>query len=336
MSNELRLKISGDWFDIRDVALDPVRAALTVALTPLTLRNAAGELRSCVEEGILEYKRDILRRILAPLNSLAHDSRALASVSAGGDLAAAAAWCCLQQRRIALGKVAINPAERSREAGESDEEDEAVPAGDPSALEKETGMSPAELIEAVGKLLAAEPELKEEQEAKMVILQLKQYRQEMVKLKELLANIPEEKRKPLKENFAYRLKEIINKMTQGYLGLIKKSRSSIEDGKREEQTGPILGRVDGTALSAMAKRFLQEAELFSRIRSVLLFAVKERYRSRQILMDLQKVGDELLSLVKLEGSDYRTLAPFGEGAKELSMEMARFVRNIAADTADLL
>lgn len=325
MSNELRLKISGDWFDLREAALDSAEAARALGLVPLKLQHISEELRNCVEEGILEFKRDNLKRVLSPLDTLAHNSRALASLPAGAEMAAAAAWCCLQQRRIALGKVPT-----SREFGDGTDNDERADAG------VSTEMSPAELIGAVQNLLEGEPELKDEPEAKMVVLQLKQYRQEMMKLKELLISIPEEKRKPLKENFAYRLREIIGKMNQGYQELIRKSRNGREEKKEEEPTGSLLSRVDKGALSAMAKRFLQESEMFSRIRSVLLFAEKEKYRSRQILMDLQRVGEELLSLMNLEGSDYKTLAPFGDGAKTISFEMARIVRFVAADTAELL
>ena len=328
MSSDLRLKISGDWYDIREASLDPGEAARAAGLDAALLRSTAGELRGCVEGGILEYKRSALHRTLSPLESLAFDSRALSTLSKGVPIAGGAAWCCLQQRRIAMGRVSL---ESNAKPGESGELRRA--AGAAKAAEDE--MSPGELIGVVQGLLTEEPELREEPEAKMVFLQLKQYKQEMMKLKELLVNIPEEKRKPLRENFAYRLREIIGKVEQGYRALLQKSQHhSGDDQQREqEQFGLVLARVDRSALSGTAKRFLQEAELFSRIRSVLLFAEKERYQSRQILLDVKKVGEELQSLIVLEKADYKRLAPFGDGGQEIAFEMARLVRDIATAAA---
>lgn len=319
MSGELEKRVAGEWFDLREAAGDPTAAAKAAGLSAADLRAAAARLRSSVEGGILEFKRSVLRSVIAPLGSLAHDSRALSGIGEGARGAGSAAWCCLQQRRIALGRVPVQgDAERAPDGSAGSQ-----------AAEAEAPLDPASVFEDVKQLFAERPEAKNSAEGKMIVLQLKQYRQEMAKLKELLEKIPEEKRKPLRENFAYRLREILRKVRQGCEAL----SAPPETADRGESEGPVLARVDEARLAAMAKRFMQEAELFSRIRSVLLFAADEKFRSRQSLLALERVAAELESTFTLEAGDYRTLAPFGDGEKRVADEMARLVRKIAEECA---
>ncbi len=319
MSSDLEKRVSGDWFDIREAAGDPLTAARAAGLDGEELRRTAARLRDSVEGGILEYKRTLLRAVLTPLKSLVYDSRALSGIHEWAGMAGAAAWCCLQQRRIALGKV-----KPEAPGGDSTEKaDKPQPAA-------EENLHPATIFEDVKSLFTEHPEFKSEPAGKMIVLQIKQYRQEMSKLKELLEKIPAEKRKPLRENFAYRLREILRKVQQGYDSL---SGSLEQKSGPEESGGPILLRVDETRLVQMAKRFMQEAELFSRIRSVMLFAADEKFRSRQSLLALEQDGSDLESVFMLEAGDYRTLAPFGDGEMRISSEMAQLVRKIAAECA---
>jgi hypothetical protein len=320
MSADLEKRVAGDWFDLREAAGDPLAAAKAAGMDGAELRRTSSRLRDSVEGGILEYKRSLLRSVLNPLKSLVYDSRALSGIKELAGMAGAAAWCCLQQRRIALGKV-------KPEAPHGDNSEE---AGEPQQSAKEH-INPTSLFEDVRSLFTEHPEFKDEPAGKMIMLQIKQYRQEMAKLKELLEKIPAEKRKPLRENFAYRLREILRKVQQGYDSLIDTLERKSSP---EESEGPILLRVDENRLAQMAKRFMQEAELYSRIRSVLLFAADEKFRSRQSLLSLEQVGGDLESVFILEAGDYRTLAPFGDGEMRISFEMAQLVRRIAAGTAD--
>jgi chemotaxis protein histidine kinase CheA len=321
LSIELEKRVSGDWFDLKEAVSDPVAAAAAAGLDPIALKQIADRLRYSVEEGIMEFKRTTLLSILSTLDSLTYDSRAFTSLESGAVEAAAASWACLQQRRIALGREKI---EETRERGAHLQEEK-----------KEPPVDTATVFETVHKLFSKYPELKNEPAGKMVILQLKQYRQEMAKLKELMENIPQEKRKPLRENFAYRLHEILEKVQQG-CETLQESVAETEKDDKEETEGFVLTRVDQEKLASLSKRFLQEAEHFNRFRSVMRFAIEEKYRSRQSLMSLKKTGDELQSLFKLESSDFRTLSPFGDGAARISMEMAHIVRRVALRTAEEL
>ncbi|ADK82818.1 hypothetical protein [Sediminispirochaeta smaragdinae] len=320
MNSALERRISGDWFDVREVSTDPVAAAKAAGLSVSLLQREADELRSCIEEGIIEYKTSVLRRVLAPLASLAYDSRGLDSVIGGAATTGGGIWASLQQRRIASGRLA--EAEQKIKEGEtpSGKSDVFVPS------------NPTELLRAVQRLFTEAPEKRQEAAGKMILLQLKQYHQEMEKLKELLASIPEEKRGALKENFAYRLRDILRKVGQGYVTLIEKEDS--DGGQRG--TGPMLERIDKKTFASMTKLFHKEAELFSRIRSTLLFVADERFRSRQILLSLEGIEKELHDLFEKERQYYRTLAPFGEDARRLGVEIAVRIREIALESAEAL
>lgn len=312
MNRELEKQISGDWFDLREAQNDPVGSASILNLDSDILLHTAGELRQAVEGGIIEYKERTLRQIFSTIESLQYDSRAFSRLEEEEIRCATMIWCCLQQRRRARGS--LSPAETKNT---TEDETEASP----EVMEK-----PSELLNRAIELIQRQPEVKQSSEGKIIILQIKQYRQETKKLNELLAKIPEEKREAVRRNSAQRLKEILEKLSVN----VKKIEHplSSEHEERDERQG------DPAAREALAEELLSEAKELSSLRSAIIYSRKDRFQSRRILLDLQSKKETLGQQIQREQQLFSALNPFEPGS--YSLESAKILRSEAEKIAEEL
>jgi DNA-binding XRE family transcriptional regulator len=192
----------------------------------------------------------------------------------------------------------LHASNQSRQAGGA--------AGDPGA---EKGREPTpdirKVVQEVKSLLKEHPELKQHQEVKRIMVQLKYYNTELEKMRSLAPNIPPEKAAAFKKNFQTTFNEIAQKIGAAYNTLINEE---IERDRPKEQL-PVLKRYD---FSTMDKLFREQIANAAKIYSTIRYADQERYQMREVLVELSAGEPFYSGFIARELRQYQQLAPFGE------------------------
>jgi hypothetical protein len=151
------------------------------------------------------------------------------------------------------------------------------------------------IVQDISGRIQANPALERDQRVKIILMQLKIYKNELSKLQELLPNLPPDKQAGIKQNFAKKIEEVTDKMNIQYedltrdekeaRGEIKRSKS-IEDFSLRE-LGPIIGKQRNICAAYLA---------------ALRTIETEGYGISQIIQKIAHLGDEVKKLVSAQAS----------------------------------
>ncbi|MBT3274383.1 MAG: hypothetical protein HN368_14595 [Spirochaetales bacterium] len=287
-------KIKGDWFDLREAGDDQYALEELFALDKSRLQGIGRALRGSVEKGVFEYKTHSLSSLYAFLDSFRFDSRDFDSLRVQSDAFSDVLYIVLYQRLIALGTIEIKGQKSNEEPMEAE-----LP-----------GLKV--IMQDVQERIEKNPELRQDQSIKNILMQVSIYKKELANMKELEPNILPEKKDSFLANFRKRFEDITGKIQEHYRVILASEEK--EASKDFEETNP-LKRVD---LKPIGKLLFNQAEELSAVRSTLQYAVAERFKTREILAGITDRQDRTTLLLKMELSNFEEITGGEENAAVLS------------------
>ena len=302
LMSDVSKKIAGDWFDVRQIMDSPVEYDEFFAFSDGELSTLKEELRLCVDAGTVELKRTMLARIDAFLDSHSFESRTFSDIAKHTHATWIGIYVSLLQRASVLGTVALRRESPAQQAQ----------GGEPPQIELK------EIAAAIQAKIAKDPELRKHPAVKNILMQVSYYRREVDNMKELAPNIPKEKAPAFYDNFKRTFADITRKAQESYIALLRE-----ESRPAAPVPANILDRYD---LSPLAPTFAAQAQEFARLHSILAYAEKERYKTREILEPIGANRSKSLSIVERELKEYERVA-FSRGtliAREFSAALADY------------
>jgi len=313
---ELTKQIKRDLFDIKENINNPDKLMEIFSFTKEEFDYIIKNLRYSVEDSLFEYKKTAVNLILEPLQSLLYNSKAMSSfddqiIRAKGLLAVT-----LIQRLISVKAIKIT--NRQKE-GTTEQ------AINPPL--QNTGIK--EIIEFVQKEPKVNPDILKDPLFKKIIMHIKMYKNETIKMNELVAKVSEDKKIALKRNFNQSLVEQLSKIKEAYDEIINR------EVKEKQLPVPqnILLRYD---LKPVHKVYMDQIEAFSSLLSTLSFAKNEKFHTRELLLNLSKDRDSLLNLIEKEKIRYSTIVPFDKKGKETAKAFVKRISEFLEKEKDWL
>lgn len=305
--SELNKAISGDWYEIRNALDDPDKLIEYLEISADEFVKAADTLRLSLDEGVVEYKRELLRKTMQPLQSLKWDSKAISNLETEIRSSAISILTPAVQRLFASGSLRLY----SLSKNDSDEKTSVQKGAKEQKEKAEKQADIKSVVAEVKQLLQDHPELRTHQEFKKITVQLKYYNTELEKMRSLSPNIPPEKAAGFKKNFQNIFQEIAEKIENAYSALL----DEVMEKHRPEPNRPLLKRYDFSSIDKILREQIKNA---ARIYSTIRFADQERYQMREILVDLSEGETHFKSFFSKELEQYKHLAPFNEGQLKIS------------------
>ncbi len=274
----LTKRIHSDWYDIRQIYDEPFELEEYFSFARRRLESVSEELRLTVEQGVPEYKGRKLSELYAFLESYQYDSRGFETLSRHGNAFSELLYVTLLQRLIATGVIQV----RGPRASESQE-------GAPQPGVKD-------IMRDVQDRLAKDPELRKNESVKNILMQMNIYKNELARMRELEPKILPDKKASFLANFKNRFADITAKIQEHYRAITNQDQQRAAS--EIEETSP-LRRYD---VKPMGKLLSDQAAEISAFRSTLLFAVSERYKTREILSLITDRKDRTGILLRMEST----------------------------------
>jgi hypothetical protein len=277
----LEKRVAGDWFDIKECSENLRDLEDYFEFTGPVYRETAGELRLSVEEGVVEYKRNVARPLYSFLESLQYDSKGLDSLIKHAQKLAPLIYCLLLQRHLARGTVPVRKTNFSF---------------DP---DKQFGIK--EIIQDVNYRLKEEPSLSQHPAIKNILYQINTYKGELENMKKLSPNIPKEKAESFSDNFKKTFSEIHQRIEENYTSFLR------EEVEKTHETIPtnVLELYD---IKPLAKLYMSQAQKIAELRSTLTFAEEEGFRTRAVLVGMFNEKERVLGSFENEKKEYMRIA----------------------------
>ncbi len=292
---ELTKQIKRDLFDIKENINNPDKLMELFSFNREEFENIIYNLKFSVEDSLFEFKKTSINLILEPLNSLQYDSRAMNSFDDQISRARGLLTVTLIQRLIAAGAVKI-----AEIKGESSKD----------SLEKEEAQADIkEIIEYVQKEPKNNPSVLQDNLFKKIVMHIKMYSNETQKMHGLMAKVSAEKKIALKRNFDITLSEQVSKMREAYNEIIDRT-------VKKEQAPVVQNILLRYDFKVMGKVYLTQIEAFSKLLSTLTFAKNEKFHTRELLLNLTKEKESLISLIDKERTEYGSIVLFDNGGVE--------------------
>ena len=280
-------KIAGDWYDIRETADDQYALEELYSFPRKRVLSITGDLRMAVDEGVSEYKRHILSNLYSFLESYRYDSRGFDDLSDHVEAFSDGVYVIMLQRLLAIGGIEI----KAPKLGEQ-------PEGQPLPGIKE-------IMQDVQERIAKDSELRHDQSVKNILMQISIYRKELEQMKELGPKILPDKKESFLLNFKRKFADITAKIQEHYKVIIKADEKVAAEDFQE--TNP-LRRYD---FKPLGKLLFTQAEEFSAIRSTLIYAAAERFKTRDILTEAVDRKDRTEILLEMELKEYKRILDGG-------------------------
>jgi hypothetical protein len=277
----LEKRISGDWIDLKST-LNDLYGILQLLGVPLhEMRSAADRLRLCVEQGVVEYKRNSMGPVLAVLETVRYKSPAMDELGEQRRTLSTLLLVVAVQRLLAMDFLPLGRVPEKKEIGVGD-------------------MQVNVILSDVNSRIKTKPALRADPSIKNILMQVQLYNKENRKLKDLLPSIKPELRTSFLRNFTQTFSSIIASINRNYAALLLKEQKEKNAGERGFSLGALAMKDLGPLLTSQAKEF-------SRIHSTLAYACEEKYKTREILVRLYDGRQEAVRLIEDELAEYRRL-----------------------------
>lgn len=313
--SDIGKRIHSDWYEIRQVYDNVFDLDAYLKLDNNLLKGAQSGLRLSVEEGVIQYKIDIITQAQEFIEALKFDTRHFDDIHGKVAEVSTLLFVTLIQRLFTSGLSLSRQAEVEPEAmNEVKEKDIKV------------------IMEELKAMAAEDPNFIQRQEVKNILLQFKIYQKELEEVRRLKANIPKEKLPAFLANFQKIYKEINRKVQDNYNQIIGEEIQT-------ELPPPPPGDLRKYNLKQAEKILSQEGEIISKLRSQFLFADAERYNTRDIFESALADMNLLRSIVAKEKGLYGLWEPINDGAtvvaKGFSEELILRLGRLLANRSDL-
>jgi hypothetical protein len=287
---DLKKNIAGEWFDIREKADDVYDLEEFYSPTKADLKQLIAEIRLCVEEGIVEYKKGTLLPLFTFLDSLKYDSRGLETLKAESTKLAPLLYSILMQRLICRGTIQLRKGKK----------------GSDLKIDKDI----KEIIQEINEKVKENPGLNQHQAVKNIFMQMGMYKKELQDMKKLSPNIPPDKASAFFANFKGRFDTITQSIHENYASLLKEEQEKL----REKSLANPLSAFD---LLPLAKLCAAQAQQAARLRSTLNFAIKDGFRTREYLTNLLKEKASIMQPFDRESELYLSMGGSQKSGKRI-------------------
>lgn len=286
--SDLEKRISGDWIDLREASADfyALNGLFKVSREEMLAERQALTLAN--EEGVTEYKRARLLPVYATLENMLY--KALTQEEIEGQIGSLRLllFVTALQRCVALGTVQLV---RGAEAEGPDlEVDLKLVLGD------------------VQDRVKADPSLQKHPAVKNILVLMKRYQGEMAKMRELEPKIKGEAKITFLGNFKETFASITESVKKNYADLMKEAR--------ESSLQPESSLARRVPLKALGPVITQQVMAFARMRSTLVYAIGEKFHTRELLAGLHHQKAQVLELLEAELKGYVALCHEHLGAAE--------------------
>jgi hypothetical protein len=279
---ELEKRVSGDWIDLKEVLGDLLGLVNLLKVPVEEMRAVADRLRFSVEQGIVEYKRSTLSPILAVLETVRYKNLVMEEIAEQEKSLTDLLFVVLVQRLIAME---IVPLSRRME------ERKDFPVDD---------MQVNVILSDINARIKNDPSLRAHTAVKNILMQVQLHNRENHKLKELLPTIKPEMRAAFLRNFISAFNSITASIRKNYQILLQKDAAD----KPSEEEGFSLSILP---LKELGPLLTNQAKEFSRMRSTLAHAREDKYKTREILVNLYDQRQDAIRMIEQELAVYRSI-----------------------------
>jgi hypothetical protein len=300
-------RVSGDWIDVREAAQDFYGLNDYFEVTPAAMLAERQALALSNEEGVTEYKRTRLLPVFDALENMLYKALTQEELERQTGNLHLLLFVTMLERCVSLGTVGLV---RGQESGAPDvDPDLKLVLGD------------------VQERVKADPALHANPAVKNILVQMKRYQTEMAKMKELQPKIKEEAKPTFLANFQETFASIADSIKKNYAELLRELRA----GAPQEETS-LARRVP---LKSLAPLLTQQAMTFARMRSSVLYAIEEKFRTRELLAKIFHQKGQILELLDAELKAYGGLcrAHLGTGDPRSAVD---FSKSMAGELAQIL
>jgi hypothetical protein len=235
-----------------------------------------------VEQGIVEFKRSLLSRVLVALETARYTTLAPDDMSAQERSLTVLLLGILVQRMLCMEMLPMaRPREEKRSLGV-----ESMPVDG--------------ILSDVNARIKANPEQRSSPAIKNILMLVQRYNGENQKMRELLPTIKPEMRTAFLANFTRTFEEIIGSIRRHY-GAILQDEIAAEKSRQEGFSLSLM------PLKELAPLLISQAKEICRFRSTLGHAREEKYKTRESLVRLYDGRQVVLKLLEEEGKAYRRI-----------------------------
>ncbi len=277
----LQKKISGDWIDIRESANDQYTLNDILKISPNRLKELSHILKLDNEEGILEYKNSVLKPVFFSLEEMKYSSLSLEELEAHKNPLEELLFVILLQKMVCSGVIPLRRAKSAKTPAEN--------------LEINL------IIKDIKNRLKSNPGFKKHPAVKNIFMQISIYQKEKQKMSELLPTIQEDKRPTFKQNFQTSFDRIFESIRKNYTDILAEENAKEFDQESKRDLLKLL------SIKTLCPSLTDQAREVSRLRSTLMFAVVDKYKTRESLVNLHKEKESFLKMIDREKDSYGKL-----------------------------
>jgi len=271
----LEKQIIGKWVDIKDKERDIHAINEYFHLPAATLKLESEKLNASVELGIIEYKRNIINSIFRALGNVKYKSLSQEMISKLAQIADSLLYIILLQKLIITGLV-------------RNEKDKAGNKISADSIEINL------ILQDIMQRIKENPEFTKKNTVKNILIQFTIYKNERDTLKKLSPNIKEKS-----DIFYQNFKIIFEKI----FASIRKNYAEILNEELEQSPKPnILNELQDKKMTTI---LLNQAKEVSKIQATIEFAYNERYKTRELLVNLYNARNTIVEAVELEFKYYK-------------------------------
>lgn len=294
MVEGLSRKITGDWVELSEASLSLNGIIAYFNFPKEALRAIANELKASGEEGVLEYKRKILLTTLNFLEDLKYSTPN---------------WEELVSKKTEVGKILfVTLIQRLFAAGTF-----VFRAGEDQTVETSQATDLKTILADIMGRLRDNPQLKNNTSVKLILTQLAIYQRERETMQKLAPNISDmQKAKAFQKNFQETFKRLAQNIRKYYTDFLKE--------ERKEQTRLTHLSLADFALRSLLTIYTKQAREFLRFCSTLEFAIKGKYKVREICVHLVKEKHAFLALLDQEKIAFSKLVAQAKIEKDIRGE----------------
>ena len=295
---ELDKEIIGSWFEIKSNIENIINLRDHFDLTDAEIKNTIGKLYISVEEGIIEYKKQIFEKSFSIINSLNFDTTALPLLKETVNDINCLTYVILLQRLIAKKAV------KSKISPDKEDND----------IERHYSVAEVgEIVKEVQDEIKTHPELKTNKNVINILIQVQKYKKELESIKKILPNLPADKQENFKINSKNTINDILAKLVAGYEAMIKETSGMQEKSTKQN----IFDDYDFTPIFELLKK---EAEISDKIKVTFNFADRERFKILETLHTLKTLDVKIKESLKKEYDYYHSVSLSEAGKREVSRQ----------------
>lgn len=298
--DELEKQISGKWIDVKENARDIFTIDNYFRFSESILKTEVEKLSSAVELGIIEYKRNIINSVFRQLGNIQYKSLSQDMIKELENMVLILLFVILLQRLIAAGTVKIDR-EKTDDRISADNIEITLILKDILARVKDN------------------PEFTKKPAVKNILLQFTIYKNEKETLKKLSSS-NREKVDAFYRNFKGVFEKIFASIRKNYTEILK------EDAAQFTRSHVLVDVQD----KKLVLIILNQAREVSRIAAILGFTYQEKYKTREILVNLYNSEKIISGYVEQELKYYSEFVKASQQKeKNISVICINFTREIA-------